>query len=82
MHAVVVGTVMVDPVLVALRRVAQEAVSAQRAGGAASAGREGTASEGGRDEGPVLVDRAFVLRSPDGIRTRATALRGRSGLRW
>ena len=31
MHAVVVGTVMVDPVLVALRRVAQEAVSAQRA---------------------------------------------------
>jgi DNA-binding transcriptional MerR regulator len=30
MHAVVVGTVMVDPVLVALRRVAQEAVSAQR----------------------------------------------------
>lgn len=28
MHAVVVGTVMVDPVLVALRRVAQEAVSA------------------------------------------------------
>ena len=38
MHAVVVGTVMVDPVLVALRRVAQEAVSAERAGGAASAG--------------------------------------------
>ena len=38
MHAVVVGTVMVDPVLVALRRVAQEAVSAQRASGAASAG--------------------------------------------
>lgn len=31
MHAVVVGTVMLDPVLVALRRVAQEAVSAQRA---------------------------------------------------
>jgi DNA-binding transcriptional MerR regulator len=31
MHTVVVGTVMVDPVLVALRRVAQEAVSAQRA---------------------------------------------------
>ena len=31
MHAVVVGTVMVDPVLLALRRVAQEAVSAQRA---------------------------------------------------
>jgi DNA-binding transcriptional MerR regulator len=31
MHAVVVGTVMVDPVLVALRRVAQEAVSAERA---------------------------------------------------
>ena len=38
MHAVVVGTVMVDPVLVALRRVAQEAVSAQRVTGAASAG--------------------------------------------
>ena len=31
MHMVVVGTVMLDPVLVALRRVAQEAVSAQRA---------------------------------------------------
>jgi DNA-binding transcriptional MerR regulator len=31
MHTVVVGTVMVDPVLIALRRVAQEAVSAQRA---------------------------------------------------
>ena len=29
-HTVVVGTVMVDPVLVALRRIAQEAVSAQR----------------------------------------------------
>jgi len=29
-HMVVVGTVMVDPVLVALRRVAQEAVSAER----------------------------------------------------
>ena len=38
MHAVVVGTVMVDPVLVALRRVAQEAVSAQLANGAASDG--------------------------------------------
>ena len=38
LRTVVVGTVMVDPVLVALRRVAQEAVSAQRAGGAASAG--------------------------------------------
>ena len=31
MHTVVIGTVMVDPVLLALRRVAQEAVSAQRA---------------------------------------------------
>ena len=31
MHTVVVGTVMVDPVLTALRRMAQEAVSAQRA---------------------------------------------------
>ena len=31
MHTVVLGTVMVDPVLVALRRMAQEAVSAQRA---------------------------------------------------
>ena len=31
MHTVVVGTVMVDPVLVALRRMAQEAASAQRA---------------------------------------------------
>ena len=31
MHMVVLGTVMVDPVLIALRRVAQEAVSAQRA---------------------------------------------------
>ena len=30
MYTVVVGTVMVDPVLVALRRVAQEAVSAER----------------------------------------------------
>ena len=30
MHTVVLGTVMVDPVLVALRRMAQEAVSAQR----------------------------------------------------
>ena len=30
MHTVVVGTVMVDPVLVALRRLAQEAVSARR----------------------------------------------------
>lgn len=30
MHTVVVGTVMVDPVLVALRRVAQEVVSAER----------------------------------------------------
>ncbi|GAA4718715.1 MerR family transcriptional regulator [Pedococcus ginsenosidimutans] len=30
MHTVVVGTVMVDPVLVALRRLAQEAVSAGR----------------------------------------------------
>lgn len=30
-HTVVVGTVMLDPVLVALRRIAQEAVSAQRA---------------------------------------------------
>ena len=33
MHAVVVGTVMVDPVLLALRRVAQEAVSARAVGG-------------------------------------------------
>jgi DNA-binding transcriptional MerR regulator len=31
MRTVVIGTVMVDPVLIALRRVAQEAVSAQRA---------------------------------------------------
>ena len=31
MHTVVLGTVMVDPVLLALRRMAQEAVSAQRA---------------------------------------------------
>ena len=31
MRTVVIGTVMVDPVLLALRRVAQEAVSAQRA---------------------------------------------------
>ena len=31
MHTVVVGTVMVDPVLVALRRMAQEAASAARA---------------------------------------------------
>ncbi|MGG5258485.1 MerR family transcriptional regulator [Phycicoccus avicenniae] len=31
MHTVVVGTVMIDPVLVALRRVAQEAASAARA---------------------------------------------------
>ena len=31
MHRVVVGTVMVDPVLLALRRVAQEAASAERA---------------------------------------------------
>lgn len=31
MHTVVVGTVMVDPVLLALRRVAQEAASADRA---------------------------------------------------
>ncbi len=38
MHAVVVGTVMIDPVLVALRRVAQEAVSAQRVTGTAPAG--------------------------------------------
>ncbi|KRE55173.1 MerR family transcriptional regulator [Phycicoccus sp. Soil748] len=30
MHTVVVGTVMVDPVLVALRRLAQESVSARR----------------------------------------------------
>ncbi len=37
LRTVVIGTVMVDPVLVALRRVAQEAVSARRAGGAASA---------------------------------------------
>ncbi|MFL6167908.1 MAG: MerR family transcriptional regulator [Ornithinibacter sp.] len=37
LRTVVIGTVMVDPVLVALRRVAQEAVSAQRAGGAAAA---------------------------------------------
>ena len=37
MHAVVVGTVMIDPVLVALRRVAQEAVSAQRVTGTAPA---------------------------------------------
>jgi DNA-binding transcriptional MerR regulator len=36
LRTVVVGTVMVDPVLVALRRVAQEAVSAQRLGGAVS----------------------------------------------
>ena len=36
LRTVVVGTVMVDPVLVALRRVAQEAVSAQRVGGAAA----------------------------------------------
>ena len=31
LRTVVIGTVMVDPVLVALRRVAQEAVSADRA---------------------------------------------------
>ena len=31
LRTVVIGTVMLDPVLVALRRVAQEAVSAQRA---------------------------------------------------
>jgi hypothetical protein len=31
MHRVVLGTVMLDPVLVALRRMAQEAVSAERA---------------------------------------------------
>ena len=31
MHVVVVGTVLVDPVLVALRRLAQEAESAARA---------------------------------------------------
>jgi len=31
LRTVVVGTVMVDPVLLALRRVAQEAVSARRA---------------------------------------------------
>ena len=30
LRLVVVGTVLVDPVLIALRRVAQEAVSAQR----------------------------------------------------
>ena len=35
LRTVVLGTVMLDPVLVALRRVAQEAVSAQRAAGAA-----------------------------------------------
>ena len=38
LRTVVLGTVMLDPVLLALRRVAQEAVSAQRVGGAASAG--------------------------------------------
>ncbi len=38
LRTVVIGTVMVDPVLAALRRVAQEAVSAQLAEGAASAG--------------------------------------------
>ena len=36
LRTVVVGTVMLDPVLVALRRVAQEAVSAQRSAGTAS----------------------------------------------
>ena len=30
MHTVVVGTVMVDPVLIALRRLAQEAANASR----------------------------------------------------
>lgn len=38
LRTVVVGTVMVDPVLVALRRVAQEAVSAQRSAGTAFTG--------------------------------------------
>ncbi len=61
------GTVMVDPVLLALRRVAQEAASAER----------GLSRRTGHDEGPVRVDRAFDRCSPDGIRTRATALRGR-----
>jgi DNA-binding transcriptional MerR regulator len=37
LRTVVIGTVMVDPVLVALRRVAQEAVSAERVAGAAPA---------------------------------------------
>ena len=50
----VTGTVLVDPVLVALRRLAQEAVSAQRATGAARRAVRATASGAGRDEGPVL----------------------------
>ena len=41
MHTVVVGTVMVDPVLVALRRVAQEAVSARARTGASAPERHG-----------------------------------------
>jgi DNA-binding transcriptional MerR regulator len=40
LRIVVLGTVMIDPVLVALRRVAQEAVSAQRAAGASAAAGE------------------------------------------
>ena len=46
MHAVVVGTVMVDPVLIALRRVAQEAESWERssAGGYAARQPDHTAS--------------------------------------
>ena len=37
----------------------------------------GPEPEDGHDEGPVRADRAFDRCSPDGIRTRATALRGR-----
>ena len=44
LRTVVLGTVMLDPVLVALRRVAQEAVSAQRAAGAAPPRRDEAAS--------------------------------------
>ena len=49
MHAVVVGTVMVDPLLVALRRLAQEAVSAQHAEPAGPGPGRVPRSPGGRE---------------------------------